>query len=58
MKKCHFQNNNSALCYAAFNNHVESVKLLLEWGADITIRNKDGYGAIDIAVLNANKDGR
>ena len=37
---------------------MESVKLLLEWGADITIRNKDGHSAIDVAILLANKDGK
>lgn len=51
------QNENNALCYAVFNNHVDSVKILLEWGADITRRNKDGHCAIDIAILQGIKDG-
>ncbi len=52
------QKNNSALCYAVLNNHVDSVKVLLEWGADLTVRNTNGHCALDIAILRGNKDGK
>ncbi len=52
-----FQNGNTALCYSVYNNHVECIRTLLEWGADLTVQNKDGYSPLDIAILQAHKDG-
>ena len=44
--------------YAAFNNHPACVKLLLEYGADLTLRNEDDYMAIDLAVGQGHKAGK
>ena len=43
--------------YAAFNNHPACVKLLLEYGADLTLRNEDDYMAMDLAVGQGHKAG-
>lgn len=43
--------------YAAFNNHASCVKHLLEYGADITLQNEDGYTAMDLAVGHGHKTG-
>lgn len=40
---------NTALMFAAFNNHIAMVTLLLDWGADITAQNADGWDALQIA---------
>lgn len=43
--------------YAAFNNHPACVKLLLEFGADMTMKNEDDYMAMDLAVGQGHKAG-
>jgi ankyrin repeat protein len=45
------QNKNGVtpLHTAAYNGHVDIVKLLLEHGADPTVRNKDGDTPLDVA---------
>ncbi len=52
-----FQKGNTAMLYSAFGNHVECVKALLEWGADITCQNSQGHSALDIAVTLGHKEG-
>lgn len=47
---------NTALHWAALNGHLESVKILIENGADPTITNKKGHDAIYEAELNDQKD--
>ena len=37
---------------AACHGHLETVKLLLEQNADISMRNKDGYTALILASRN------
>ena len=44
--------------YAAYNNHTSCVKLLLEYGADITLQNDSGYTALDLAVGQGHKTGK
>ena len=53
-----FQTDSTALMYAAFNNHPACVKLLLEFGADLTLRNEDDYMAMDLAVGQGHKAGK
>lgn len=43
---------NTALHWAALNGHLESVKVLLEQGADPTIANQKGHDAVYEAELN------
>lgn len=52
------QNNagNTALHWAALNGHLESVKVLLEQGADPTITNQRGHDAVYEAELNDKKE--
>ena len=44
--------------YAAFNNHPACVKLLLEYGADLTLKNEDDYMVMDLAVGQGHKAGK
>jgi ankyrin repeat protein len=46
------QSGNTALHWAALNGHLESVKKLLEGGADPTIANHRGHDAVYEAELN------
>jgi ankyrin repeat protein len=43
---------NTALHWAALNGHLDAVKVLLEQGADPTIKNARGHDAIYEAELN------
>jgi len=43
---------NTALIYAASNNNQEIVKLLLKNNADKTLKNRDGFTALDYAEKN------
>ena len=47
---------NTALHWAAVNGHLESVKVLLEEGADPTIKNQLGHDAVYEAELNDRKE--
>lgn len=47
---------NTALHWAALNGHLESVKLLVESGADVTIINKAGHDAVFEAEINDRND--
>lgn len=47
---------NTALHWAALNGHLESVKVLLEQGADPTITNQRGHDAVYEAELNDKKE--
>ncbi|CAG8971151.1 hypothetical protein HYALB_00010126 [Hymenoscyphus albidus] len=47
---------NTALHWAALNGHLESVKVLLEQGADPTITNRRGHDAVYEAELNDKKE--
>jgi ankyrin repeat protein len=43
---------NTPLHWAALNGHLESVKLLIQAGADITIFNRAGHDAVFEAEIN------
>jgi hypothetical protein len=43
---------NTPLHWAALNGHLESVKLLIQSGADVTIINKAGHDAVFEAEIN------
>jgi hypothetical protein len=47
---------NTPLHWAALNGHLESVKLLIRSGADVTIINQAGHDAVFEAELNDKKD--
>ena len=40
----------------AWNGHVDCVKLLLDYGADPNVINKDGYSPLHLAARRGNKD--
>ncbi|KAI1479913.1 ankyrin [Daldinia eschscholtzii] len=44
------------LCLAAGSGDVETVKLLLEWGADERLSDKNGRAPIDIAAIAGKRD--
>jgi ankyrin repeat protein len=44
-------NKTTPLMMAVLNNHIYTVKLLLDEGADATLRNEKGLNAIDIADM-------
>lgn len=50
------KSGNTALHWAALNGHLESVKKLLESGADPTITNQKGHDAVYEAELNDKKE--
>lgn len=47
---------NSPLHWAALNGHLESVKLLIQSGADVTIINRAGHDAVFEAEINDKKE--
>jgi hypothetical protein len=47
---------NTALHWASLNGHLESVKLLIAAGGDITIFNKAGHDAVFEAEVNDKKE--
>jgi ankyrin repeat protein len=47
---------NTPLHWAAVNGHLESVKLLIESGADVTIINRAGHDAVFEAEINDKKE--
>jgi ankyrin repeat protein len=49
-------NKTTPLMMAALNNHIYTIKLLLDEGADATLRNEKGLNAIDIAEMNGFTD--
>jgi len=44
------------LHYAAWHGYLAIAKRLLEGGADVTLRNKDGKTAIDWARINGKSE--
>jgi ankyrin repeat protein len=50
------KSGNTALHWAALNGHLQSVKKLLENGADPTITNQKGHDAVYEAELNDKKE--
>ena len=53
-----FQRGQGALLYATYNNNVDCVKVLLEWGADMTARDAHNHTAYEIAIIKGYKDGK
>ena len=51
------QGGNTALMYAAYNNHAPCITPLLEYGCDLTATNEDQLTAFDLAVAQGNKTG-
>jgi ankyrin repeat protein len=47
---------NTPLHWAALNGHLESVKLLIESGADVTTINRAGHDAVFEAEINDKKE--
>jgi ankyrin repeat protein len=47
---------NTPLHWAALNGHLESVKLLIQSGADVTIINQAGHDAVFEAEINDKKE--
>jgi ankyrin repeat protein len=47
---------NTPLHWAALNGHLESVKLLVNSGADVTIINRAGHDAVFEAEINDKKE--
>lgn len=47
---------NTPLHWAALNGHLESVKFLIQYGADVTIINQAGHDAVFEAEINDKKD--
>jgi hypothetical protein len=46
------ESGNTPLHWAALNGHLESVKLLIQSGADVTIINRAGHDAVYEAEIN------
>ena len=44
-------NNQSALMRAALNNNLECVKLLLQEGAKVREKDKNGFGTLPLYIL-------
>ncbi|CAF5080175.1 unnamed protein product, partial [Rotaria sp. Silwood1] len=42
---------------AVYHGHVSTVELLLSYGADVNIKNKDGFTATDVVQVDEVKDG-
>ena len=40
---------------ASSNGHTDCVKVLLEMGADVNIKNADGFNCMDLAIDNNHK---
>ena len=47
---------NTALHYACFGGHVEAVQLLLEYKADVAVKNTYHESPLDHAIDNMNSD--
>jgi len=47
---------NTALHYACFGGHVEAVQLLLEYKADVAVKNTHSQSPLDHAIDNVNSD--
>jgi len=43
--------------YASYKNHPGCVKVLLEYGTDLTAQNEDNFTAMDLAVGQGHKTG-
>jgi len=49
-------NGNTVLHYALLKEDIPTIKLLIEQGAEITLKNKDGESVLDMALFKKNKD--
>ena len=49
-------NKTTPIMMAARGGHIYTVKLLLDEGADATLRNAQGLSAIDMATMYKHKD--
>ena len=50
------KNNNTPLHHASKDGTVESIRLLLDNGASISLKNIEGKNCLDIAAENFNKE--
>ncbi|RMX67178.1 hypothetical protein DD238_002391 [Peronospora effusa] len=50
------KHQNTALHYAAYNNRVAQLEMLLEAGADVLVLNGKGHTALDVARLRGRKE--
>ena len=53
---CEDSIGNTPLHLACLNNQLDMVKILEQFGADPTIRNKSGEMALDLAIDNNNME--
>ena len=55
---CIFQDGNSSLHYAVYDNSVRCVEVLLKWGADLSQENENGETVMDMAINMKHREGR
>ena len=52
----HFVNGHTALHYCSFKNYKEYAKILIQFGASLTIKSGRGYTPLECALLSENYD--
>ena len=46
----------TAIMFASMGNHVDIIKMLIEWGADPTVQSFDGCTALKLAQIHQNRE--